>query len=189
MIVEPIPHGLDLLKSELVRSPGLHASDIYNDLYAALEPKRYKYDGPPNPLLLALGTAWERHMEYLLTLNGVKYERPPEQMSPEGIAYSPDLLLYNGVTRLGELKVTSMSADDMPTAPCSTLPHKLSKYNCQMKLYAYWLGVTEGWLAILFLYKAYNPDMRVFNLTWTQQELAENHQMLMNHARHKGLLK
>ncbi len=67
MIVTPVQHGLDMLASDLVRSPGLHASDIYGGLAKALYPKRYDYgDKPPNPLLLALGTAWEKHFEYLL---------------------------------------------------------------------------------------------------------------------------
>ncbi len=43
VIVTPIAHGLDLLKSDLIRSPGVHASDIFGDLFKKLEPKRYDY--------------------------------------------------------------------------------------------------------------------------------------------------
>lgn len=188
MIVTPVDHGIDLLKSDLVRSGGVHASDIYGDLYKFLEPKRYKFDEPMNPLLAALGTAWEKHFESLLLANGIQAERPGEYMSPEGIAFSPDLILFNGVTRLGEIKLTSMSADNMPTEPTNSLPPKLDKYLCQMMLYAYWLDLFDGWLAILFLHKPWSPDLRVFDLQWTAQELAENHRMLMNHARHVKLI-
>ena len=189
MKVVPVSHGLDLLKSDLVRSPGVHASDIYGSLYADLYPNRYDYgDTPPNPALLALGTAWESHLEKLLVANGVQAERPGEFMSPEGIAYSPDLIIFNGVTRLGEIKLTSMSAKDMPTTECNNLPPKMDKYQCQMMLYAYWLGLVEGWLAVLFLHSPWNPDLRIFVLTWTERELQDNHAMVINHARHKRFI-
>lgn len=190
MIVTPVELDIDLLASDLVRSPGVHASDIYGDLYKHLDPKRYDYgDGPPNAVLMALGTAWEKHLEYLLTKNGlVHVERPEEFMSPEGIAYSPDLIFFNGVTRLGEIKYTSMSADDMPTEPTNVLPSKLDKYLTQMKLYAFWLGLHDGWLCILFNHKPWAPEIRVFDLEWNDRELEENHAMLMNHARHMGAL-
>lgn len=190
MIVRPVPIGIDLLATDLVRSPGVHASQIYGDMFKHLDPKRYDYgDKPPNSLLLALGTAWEKHLEYLLTKNGlVHVERPEEFLSPEGIAYSPDLIFFNGVTRLGEIKYTSMSATDMPTEETNTLPAKLDKYLVQMKLYAHWLGLRHGWLAILFNHKPWEPDMRVFDLEWNERELQENHQMILNHARHMGVI-
>ncbi len=189
MIITPIPHSLDLLKSDLVRSPGLHASTIFGDLYKELDPKRYDYgDEPANPLLLALGTAWEKHLEYLLEANGVVVERPTEFMSPEGIAYSPDLIFFNGVTRVGEIKYTSMSAKDMPTEPTNNLPPKLDKYLHQMGLYAYWLGVSNGWLAILFNHQPWMPELRVFDIHWTERELRDYHTMTINHAKHMGVL-
>lgn len=189
MIVKPITLDIDFLASDLVRSPGLHASDIYGDLFKHLDPKRYDYKDEANPLLLAMGTAWEKHFEYLLTKNGIVAERPGEMMSDEGIAYSPDLILFNGVTRLGEIKLTSMSAKDMPTEETNCLPPKLKKYEVQMMLYAYWLRVLDGWLAILFLNKPWSPDLRVFDLHWEQRELDENYRMCMNHALHTGMLK
>lgn len=188
MIVTPVDHKLDLLKSDLVRSSGLHASDIYGELFKELEPARYAYTSDANPLLLVLGTAWEVHFEKLLIDNGIQAERPGEFISPEGIAYSPDLILFNGVTRLGEIKLTSMSADTMPIEQTNNLPPKLDKYLVQMKLYAYWLGLVDGWLAILFLHKPWSPDLRIFDLSWTQQELQENHTMCMNYAKANGLL-
>jgi len=188
VIVTPVKHNLDLLKSDLIRSPGVHASDIYGSLYAGLDPKRYDYEGLPNPLLLALGTAWEKHFEYLLKANGLSIIRPEELMSPEGIAYSPDLLMFEGVTRLGELKYTSKSAKGMPTEVSNNLPTHADKWLCQMMLYSFWLELTEGWLAILFNYQPWNPDLRVFDLQWTEQELGDNHRTCMNHARHVGLI-
>jgi hypothetical protein len=188
MIVTPVTLNIDWLKSDLVRSPGVHASDIYGDLYKKLDPKRYDYDEDANPLLLALGTAWEKHFEYLLASNGVEVERPAEFLSPESIAYSPDLIIFNGITRLGEIKYTSMSADDMPEETTNNLPPKLDKYLTQMKLYAFWLGVNDGWLAILFNHKPWDPQFRMFDIHWLEGELRDNYDMCMNHARAMGLL-
>jgi Uma2 family endonuclease len=136
-----------------------------------------------------MGTAWEKHLEYLLLANNVVVERPTEFVSPEGIAYSPDLIFFNGETRLGEIKYTSMSAKDMPTEVVNSLPPKLNKYLTQMMLYAYWLGVSEGWLAILFNYTPWAPDLRIFGLHFEEHEKANAHRMCMNYARHRGLLK
>lgn len=190
MIVKPVlDHGIDFLASDLVRSTGLHASEIYGDLYKHLEPDRYDYgDEPPNPVLMALGTAWEIHFEYLLGKSGYVVERPGEFFSPppESIAFSPDLMQYNGTTRLWEIKYTSMSAKGMPETECNTLPKKLNKYLTQMMLYAYWLGIYDGMLAVVFNHMPWKPDFRLFDIHWEGQELAENHAMCMNHARHTG---
>lgn len=190
MVVTPVlDHGIDFLASDLVRSPGLHASTVYGDLYKHLEPKRYDYgDEPPNPVLMALGTAWEKHFEYLLAKAGIVVERPEEFMSEDGIAFSPDLIQFNGHTTLWELKYTSMSAKDMPEDVTNSLPKKLGKYETQMKLYAYWLNIRHGMLAIVFNHQPWNPQFRLFGLEWNKRELDENYRMCMSHAKHAGLL-
>ena len=190
MIVTPIDMQMDLLKSDLVRSPGLHASEIFGNLFKVLEPKRYDYgDAPPNAPLMALGTAWEKHFEYLLIANGVDAHRPDELMSPEGIAYSPDLLVFNGVTRVGEIKLTSMGLDDISLYIQNNLPPKFDKFDCQMKLYSHWLGLQHGFLPVMSIRRPYAPELRCFNIEWTIRELQENHTMCMNFAYQTGLLK
>jgi hypothetical protein len=194
VVVTPVlDHGIDFLASDLVRSTGVHASDIYGDLYKHLEPKRYDFgDELPNPVLMALGTAWENHFEYLLQKAGYKTERPGEFFSPppESVAFSPDLLQFNGTTKLWELKLTSMSAKDLPIEPGNDLPPKFNKYLTQMKLYARWLDLHDGVLAVVLLYKPWDPQFRMFNLQWNDRELIENEQMVMGHWRHalKGKL-
>ena len=189
MIVTPVEHGLDLLRSDLVRSPGIHASDIYGDLFKRLEPKRYDFgDGPPNATLMALGTAWENHLEYLLRANGIKAERPGELISEEGIAYSPDLVVFNGVVRVGEIKLTTMRIADFPDEPTNNFPPKFNKFMAQMMLYAYWLELSHGWLAVMSLYRPFEPVFRTFNIEWNARELKENHSMMMLHAKEMGAL-
>ena len=195
MIVTPVlDHGIDFLASDLVRSPGLHASDIYGDLFKKLEPKRYDIrdeDGEPiplNPVLMALGTAWEKHFEYLLRKAGYEIERPDEFMAPppDNVAFSPDLVQFNGTTKIWEIKYTSMSEKDVPLEVTNHLPPKFDKYDCQMKLYAYWLGIDEGILAVVLNHKPFNPQFRMLNIKWTDRELEENYRMCRNHAVHTG---
>ena len=114
--------------------------------------------------------------------------RPGELMSPEGIAYSPDGIIFNGHTRVAEYKWTSMSSKEMPTEESNNLPSKLDKFIDQMKLYAYWLELQHGWLAIAFMYRPFQPDLRCFNLSWTARELQECHAKFMRHAREMGAL-
>jgi hypothetical protein len=188
MIITPDSRSLDFSKSDLIRSQGLHASDIYGALYARLDPKRYDYAGPPNHLLMSLGSAWEAQLEYLLIANGIVAHRPGELQSPEGIYYSPDLIMQNGETRVGEIKLTSMGFDELPTEQTTSLPPKFSKYECQMMLYAYWLELTHGWLGMVSIRKPYAPEFRAYNIEWSQRELESNFTMCINFAKSEGML-
>ena len=190
-------HSIDLLTSDLVRSPGLHASDIYNRLYQHLEPKRYgkvDEDREPNDELMFLGSACEDRLEKVLTLSGVNAYRPGELIHtlPDGqeIAYSPDLLIDDGVMRVGEIKLTSMKVDDLLNlqAAINNLPPKMDKYLTQIKLYAKWLDLRHGWLGVLSIYKSYAPEFVPLNLEFSERELYENELMCLNFARSEGLL-
>lgn len=187
MRITPIPHGLDVSLSNLVRSGGLHMSDIYGDLYRDIEPKRYARGGASNPMSMALGSAWENHLEFLLEKNGVKVFRPGELFTPEGIAYSPDGILEDD-ERLAEYKFGSMSTKDWPDEPCSSLPPRFNKWLCQIKAYLYHLEMSRARLYFMSVYRPFDPDFRVLDIEFTARELAENWQMLHNHALHKGML-
>src|SRR4249920_2783082 len=101
MIITSAP-DIDLSLSGLVRSTGLHASDIYGPLFQHLEPKRYGKPGAlrvPNHPLMALGSAWEDRLEKVLKLNGINAERPGEFIhtlpSGQEVAFSPDLIIHD----------------------------------------------------------------------------------------------
>ena len=189
MKVTPVPHDLDLLASDLVRSPGLHMSQIYSSLFEKLEPSRYKSGGAINPLMAAVGTAWEKHLEYLMGKAGIQVFRPGELVTSEGIAYSPDGLLDNQ-TRLAEYKVAWwMSSTDMPRTPTSSFPPKLSKYVCQMQSYARSLELSAARLYVLFIQgRGKDPELLVYDIAFTARELQDNWDAMMNHARHQRLL-
>ena len=186
MKITPISHGLDLLASNLVRSPGLHVSDIYGDFFQALEPNRYKSD-KPNPLLLALGTAWEHHLEFLLDKNGLKVIRPGELFTPEGIAYSPDGLL-TGEDRLVEYKLSSMGTKDLPTDPASRFHPKFDKWVYQMATYCHHLETPRARLYFCSIYSPRAPQLVTYDIEFTVRELQEYWNTLRNHARNRGML-
>ena len=189
MKITPIAHGLDLLASDLVRSPGLHMSQIYGSLFEHLEPKRYTPGRTIDPLMAAVGTAWEKHLEYLMGKAGIQVFRPGELVAPDGIAYSPDGLLDNQ-TRLAEYMVAWwMSSADMPRTPASSFPPKLNKYVCQMQSYAYNLELSTARLYVLFVQgRGKDPELLVYDIEFTARELKNNWNAMMNHARHQKLL-
>jgi hypothetical protein len=199
MIVKPWTKDLDLLASDLVRSPGLHASTIFGGLFEELDPDRYKYDGPANPMSLAMGTAWEKHFEYLLVKNGIEAHRPDEHLSPPignrqiQVAYSPDLFIFNGVLRCGEIKWTSKSVKGLPDEVTTFLPPKYDKYLAQMMLYIYWLQIeydmeVQGWLSMALMHQAFDPQLRCYDIDFSTSDLRTNYNMCMNYAFEKGLL-
>lgn len=190
MKITPIDAGIDLLASDLVRSPGLHMSQIYGKLYEKLEPKRYKGGGVLNPVMTAMGTAWELHLEHLLRRAGILVSRPGELFTPDGrIAYSPDGLLDND-TRLAEYKVAWwMSSRDMPRKPTSTFPPKLNKYVCQMQSYCHNLEINLARLYVLFVQgPGKDPEFLVYDVEFSARELRGGWSMMMNFAKAEGLL-
>lgn len=190
MKLTPVPHAWNLAISPSGRSEGLHASDIYGDLFKDLEPDRYGDWDPaddPDQLMMAIGLAWEVHLEKMLVLNGELVGRPAEAQSEEGIYYSPDLLVVNGEDRIGEIKVTWQSSRTDLFDP------KFDKYLVQNKFYCHSEQMRFARFYILYMRGNYKdrqwPQFRVWDVEYTERELRENHEMLINHARHKGLLK
>lgn len=201
MKVRAIDHGLDLNASDLVRSTGLHMSTIYNDLYQELEPKRFVKGSTPSPALLAVGTALEQYTERLLLRFGVDATRPDEFRTPDkySIAFSPDLLIANGVMKGGEIKATFMSMKGWPEPGKSdvAMPPKAAKYATQSMAYGHNLEIPDWIFYIWFLKGKWEKkaledqplaQFRAFHVTYTAREMREEYEMLINHAKHKGML-
>lgn len=192
MRVTPVEHGLDLLASDLIRSPGLHASTIYGDLFKEIDPSRYGRGGP-DPVRMCLGTAWEVHLERLLTRAGVQAVRPGEFRSAGGglWALSPDLVLFNGHDSIGEIKLTWMSSRDVPRVRSNGFPARFDKYILQIqdgcnaietshaRLYVYFVNGTN---------KPPKPELMCWDIEFTARELKEGFDTMLNHARSKGML-
>lgn len=205
MRIREIPHGLELGKPAegYVRTPGLHASDLYNAFYKDADPKRYDKrnpDGTATSMDMAkieLGLTFEQELEDLLvsTMEAMRGrmairmlgERPGEFMSPEGVIFSPDYLFdIDGELVLGEFKCSYYSTNGAPVDP------KFAKWITQIKLYCFWLGVVKARLFVMFVcgdYKPPSPQLRAWEMTFTQRELQDEFDVIMRHARKKGIVK
>jgi hypothetical protein len=129
--------------------------------------------------------------------------RRDEQLEPGfgcwcggGILYSPDLLIFNGNTRCGEIKLTSMSAKGAPWKLGETyaaFDPKFDKYFTQMKCYCRNLNTLHARLYMFSIREMvyFNDDsiLRGWNITFDQTELDEEWNWLLAHAREEGLLK
>lgn len=188
MKVKPIELTFDLAMSDPNRSKGLHVSEIYGSYYQETEPGRYRKDGKPPDLLMAIGLAVEQYLEKVLVANGMLCERPGELRSPEGIYFSPDLVMLPTADRLGEIKYTLMSSKVGPTHK------KFAKYLTQGKIYCYWTGIPRIRYFVLHGMGDWNrrkppmPVLNVWDVDFTARELRDEYKLLMNHARTTGLL-
>lgn len=193
MRIREFEHGLELAKATegYVRTPGLHASDLYGSFYKSFDPKRYdKRDKQGNPLpfdlaKMELGTSFEEVLEPMLA-ERLLGERPGEFTSPEGVIFSPDHLFdIDGEIILGEFKCTWYSLRGCPTDP------KFAKWLTQIKLYLHWLKLRKARLYVFFVnsdYKPPTPSLKAWELVFTQRELQDEYDMIARHARKEGLL-
>lgn len=222
MQITPIQLSLSALKigqSGGVRAEGLHASNIYSDLYQDLEPKRFKRDSPPNLLLFEIGLAFETYLEQWLADRVAAADDPAVQISRPGeftftdvfeahpvvVHYNPDLFIFNGQLRIGEIKATKMSSKIpgewlLPENYESHIgdiieemtANKYAKYHTQLMFYLYMMKATAGRFYIYFVNGCYKPTMDpqfiAYDVDYSEDELQENYRQLMYHALHKGMI-
>lgn len=197
MIITPAKHGLEDIVgvSTTPRTPGLHISEIYNDLYQDMEPKRFVRGSAPDPLRLEAGLALENMVEQGLKerfVGGI--ERPGEFVTEEGILYTPDLIIFDSGPRcrLGEIKLTWMLSREVPRTVVHSFPPQFEKWFTQIKSYCYHLDLLEARLIAYFVNgdnRPPRPELLAWDIEFTKAELQRNWQMMMNHARSKPYLR
>lgn len=140
---------------------------------------------------MLLGSAFEDRVEKCLRWNGIDCYRPGEFTSDEGIPYSPDLVMCDGAHPcFAEIKLTSMSLKDFPPTDqiSNYFPPKAEKHMCQLMLYSYWAGWSNGVYIVCSIREPWNPELRCYGIEWKARELQENHAMVMNYAKAEGIL-
>jgi len=211
------------LASLTQRSPGRHMSELYGAYYAKTQPKRYatkQEDTPPHERW-GVGMALEEMLELGLkarvkSQNTEEIIRPgefetqhtddctrPERKRTKGcgcrcgggVLFSPDLCIFNGVDRTGEIKLHSMSHKGAPHKVGETyngLDPKFDKFFTQLMVYDYHLGTPFG-----RLYSFSMREMVQFNepkillawdITFSAQEMREEWEIIRNHGVAEGLL-
>lgn len=206
MKVTPIDHDYLEMLSDVVTPPrtkGLHFSDIYNAMYQELEPKRYKKGSKPDELRMQMGITLERILEdgfrkRFQEQTGYQIERPEEQSIQEKwmavpLYFSPDLLCFNGSTRVGEIKLTWMASSEVPRQKgIDTFPSKFDKYFTQMKLYCRALELSQARLIACFINgrwdwkdkeNGFRPELLAWDIEFTARELHEEWEDAMGFAR------
>lgn len=195
MIIKPanfdpqLIHGPADLMGQ-VRSGGLHLSDIYHSLEEELTTKKRE----PMPLSMlqvyrSAGFICENAMnkafaDALTTDTWIR----PEEWERDGVKCSPDLINVNDWI-LGETKFTWKSSKHIETMKDGTGP--LWIWLVQMKGYCYVIGTQHARLWAFFVngdYRNMQPQLHVLDITFTELELRENWNMLLNHARRNGWL-
>lgn len=181
MLVTVLPVVIDL-KDSVDRPKGLHVSQIIGDICKQLYPD--VYGQALNVEKVTAGRTFEDWLErgFQEAQSGI-FRPPPLQV--DGVWLSPD-----GVNpdpyQIEEYKLTWYSSTDWDPGCKRAWPWKI-----QIMAYCYALGVTEARLTVFFVngnYKPPKPEVRQYQLTFTELELQETWLMLINHATAKGWL-
>lgn len=192
MRVTPVDlRDFDVTVSDLVRSPGLHASDIYNDLYKDLEPERYSGDRKDLAMYATLGTAWEERLQYLLVKSGLEVIRPGELRAKGGNwVLSPDGVMCNGHTSITEYKLTWKSSRGVPRKKGEAFGPKFEKYLLQMQDGCNAIESCHARLYTCFVngnYKPPKPELLAWDIEFSARELKEAFDVMCNHAQSKRM--
>ena len=178
--------------------------------YRALEPKRYGKADDPMPMdKLEAGMIWEEMLEAGFKSRpgvGGWAWRPNEFRTEEyGIAYSPDLIIQNGDTRLGEIKLTWMTCKETPISKeqaeragrpdlandRTEFGPKFDKWFTQIKTYCFHLQLLDARLIVLFVngnYKPPSPVPLAWDVHFTPEELREEWETLVAHGKAEGII-
>lgn len=170
-----------IVKEPSTRSPGLHLSTIIQDILRDLDPRRYGGDFDWNRV--ESGTTFERVLERELMARNPNLVRPGE-FHLNGIACSPDG--WDPIDRVVEEYKWTWKSSRYPITDDRFWP-----WAVQIKGYCHVVGTTRARLRVFFVngdYSNFTPELRSWLLTFTEQELRDNWLMVLNHARHKGLL-
>lgn len=178
------------------RSPGLHVSDIIKDICVEIFPKRFSRDDADMPWeKFELGFTWEAILAQTLAARFREGRSDivvhPGEIYADGIYMTPDAVDFKTYT-LEEYKCswarsTREITDDL-----------FWHWIVQAKAYCYGmqqcgLPFTKSILRVLFINGDYrehrNAVVRVWELEFTQLEIKENWEMLVQHAKSKGWLK
>ncbi len=180
-IKEAIPRfpGKDLIKDR--SQDRLHLSQIYTAIEAEMFPGKQVDTG--NDLYWETGFLFE---EALSTVFGERLGKRIGEVDLDGIVMSPDGVdyMWNECRgRLEEYKCTWKSSKNTPDT--------VWKWMVQVKGYLKVLGLHDVLFRVLYLmgdYKGSGPQYKEFEVSFTQEEIDKNWEMIIGYAKRKGWL-
>jgi hypothetical protein len=164
----------DIGSSALERSPGLHLSSIIKDLNKTLGRSKEGSGWDMGPTC-AVGLLWE---EILSTHFAEALGDRIGEVELDGVAMTPDGFIVDEWV-LAEHKATWRSSTKHSVGD-------IWDWMTQIKAYCYALNTHRCLLRVLWVvgdYRGSGPQYQCFLLTFTDNELMDNWQMLMNHKR------
>jgi hypothetical protein len=184
MKVKSLPTTPLPLKEDPDRPKGLHLSTIITSMMKALKPEIYGLPMAQSKVHIgqAFDTVLEKELASVLLGPGFR----PSAIQHDGVWCSPNRIRLDPWS-VDEFKLTWYSASKQcPTDPV------FWPWVVQIKAYCYVVGTFEAFLTVLYVNGDYKPpkpmEPQTFHLTFTEHELKENWDMLINHAKHVGLL-
>lgn len=129
-------------------------------------------------LAAEVGFLWEDVLSFAYA---ERYATRIGEIEKDGVICSPD-----GVNAYAPYAITAMINEEYKATWKSLRnpPEDNWYWMCQFKSYAYALNVGETLLRVLYIngdYKGSGPVYRVFRIQFTDRELRENWQMILNH--------
>ncbi len=115
---------------------------------------------------------------------GEKAAERPREFIRDGIAMNPDGVIYHFQRNLVEEEYTYPVVEEYKCTACSSdkSPADNWKWMMQVKGYCKALGATKCIFRILHV-RSFVPEYNVWELTFTQVELDENWQAVLNHVK------
>lgn len=172
----PFPN-LNIVASVNRSRDKLHVSDIYTNISNRLHHKSSKNptsEMMSNELFKQVGFLFEIALSNAFGENlGIR----PGEIERDGIVGSPDGINFMS-GRLEEYKVTWKSSNNSPEDNW--------RWMTQIKAYLKLTGLSECLLRVLYVmgnYKGSGPQYREYLLSFTEEEIEENWEMLVTHAK------
>lgn len=157
------------------RSPGLHLSNIIDDIEQLLYPKEYdRKKNINNSWFACIGFIWEQVLS--LAFSWLLGQRPQEVIKDD-IACSPDGINHE-LELVDEYKCTWRSS--------KTKPQDIWRWMIQIKAYCYVSGYNLARFHVLYVmgdYKFSGPQCLLFLIEFSREELENNWNMLVEHAK------
>lgn len=195
------------------RTPGVHLSDLVRLVMKQIDPEKYdkEYDPFDQQNWQQAGFLWEELLTLLFLLREKRDPRVESsytylgrvgELEKDGILCNPDGMAEDtDGAALTESKWTWMSSRDfereLGVEPDGRIriegmdAKKFLAWKFQTLGYAEVLNVNRCYLQVYFVngnYDRYVPTMREYEVNFTDQEKAENWQMLVNYGKKAGLL-